>query len=113
VEARRSPVRAAFAAVAVIMVYTQWQGGLTGLGDETDVGRYAALLALGAVMQLLATLAVTEACRIIGQATHRMADEHNVLVERRDLMAGGADSPPAPDTRVAPGAETPAPVASS
>ena len=59
VEARRSPVRTAFVAGAVIMLYTQALGGLTGLGDETDVGRFAALLALGAVMQLLATLAVT------------------------------------------------------
>jgi hypothetical protein len=112
VEARRSPVRTAFVAVAVTIVYTQGQGGLTGLGDDTDAGRYAALLALGAVMQLLAALAVTEACRTIGRATHRMADEHNVLVERRDLAAKGPESPPAPEPQAAPAADSRAPVAS-
>lgn len=99
VEARRSPVRTAYGAAVVIVMYTQALGGLTGLGDETDVGRFAALLALGAVMQLLSTLAVTEACRTIGHATHRMADEHNVLVERRDLVANRPRSPqPEPES---------------
>ena len=93
VEARRSPVTTAFVAGAAIMLYAQVQGGLTGLGDEADVGRFAALLALGAVMQLLATLAVTEACRTIGQATHRMAEEHNAMVERRELIANRPAGP--------------------
>lgn len=113
VGARRSPVRTAFVAVAVIVVYTQGQGGLTGLGDDTEAGRYAALLALGAVMQLLATLAVTEACRTIGRATHRLADEHNALVERRDLATKGPESAALPDPPVAPVEESRTAVASS
>jgi len=102
VEARRGPVRTAFFAGTAILMYTQVQGGLTGLGDETDAGRFAALLALGAVMQLLSMLAVTEACRTIGRATHRMADEHNALVEGRELMVNrprSPEPPPVPDPR--------------
>jgi hypothetical protein len=103
VDARRVPVRTAMISVALVLVFTQVQGGLTGVGDATDVGRFAALLALGALVQLLATLAVTEACRTIDAATERMADEHNHLVERRELAAKPTATPepsPVPAPRV-------------
>ena len=43
-------------------------------------------LPLGAVVLLLSTLAVTEACRSIGNAAQYEAEHHNALVDQRRVI---------------------------
>lgn len=101
VDARRMPVRITYLAGVVLLVYTQALGGLTTMDDaaDADVGRVAGFLALGALLQLLSTLAVTEACRTIEDAAERHADEHNSLLAQREAAARRIvddDAPPTP-----------------
>ena len=103
VEARRTPVRITYLAGVVLLVYTQALGGLTTMDDATDadVGRVAGFLALGALLQLLSTLAVTEACRTIEDGAERQAAEHNSLIDQREEAAerAAAAAASAPPTR--------------
>jgi hypothetical protein len=84
--ARRTPIRMTYAYAVVLLVYAQ---GLTTLSDPTETvtnfefGRFAGYLGLGSVVLLLSTLAVTEACRSIGEAARHEAEHHNALVEQR------------------------------
>jgi hypothetical protein len=100
VETRRMPVRITYLAGVVLLVYTQALGGVTTMDDttDTDVGRLAGFLALGALIQLLSTLAVTEACRTIEEGAERQADEHNALLDQREAAArrNAADEAAAP-----------------
>jgi hypothetical protein len=88
VDARRTPVRMAFMAGVVLTVYMQALGGLTTFdaSTTTTTGRLAAFLALGALLQLLSTLAVTEACRTIENATEHEAELTNALVAQREAV---------------------------
>jgi hypothetical protein len=90
VEARRTPLRITYVFGVVLLVYVQALGGLSTIEETTDptrLGRLAGFLALGAMIQLLSTLAVTEACRVIETATDREAASHNALVEQREAIA--------------------------
>jgi hypothetical protein len=83
VDARRTPMRIMYALVVVLLVHVQGLGGLSRLPDSvttTDVGRLAGYLAIGALIQLCSTLAVTEACQALSQATRHEAEHHNHLV---------------------------------
>ena len=107
VDARRTPLRIAYAAGVVLVVYLQALGGITTIEEspDADFGRLAGFLALGALLQALATLAVTDACRSIEMATQHETDLHNALVDQREAVArrhAEAGSPvpapsPAPD----------------
>ena len=48
-----------------------------------EIGRLAAYLGLGAIVLLLSTLTVTEACLSIGNAAEYESQLHNALVEQR------------------------------
>lgn len=88
--ARRTPLRITYMFGVVLLVYVQALGGLSTIEETsgtTSYGRLAGFLAVGALIQLLSTLAVTEACRVIEVATDRSATHHNALVDQRDAVA--------------------------
>jgi hypothetical protein len=91
VDARRMPLRIAYFVGVVLLVYTQALGGLTTVerSVDTDFGRLTAFLGVGALIQLLSTLAVTEACRALETATEHEAAAHNALVDQRESLARG------------------------
>ena len=88
VDARRTPLRLAYLAGVVLVVYLQALGGLTTIEEspDTDFGRLAVFLAIGALLQVFSTLAVTEACRTLEVATEHEADLHNALVDQREAV---------------------------
>jgi hypothetical protein len=89
VGARRTPTRIAYVFTLVLLVYSQ---ALVTFSDSTNTatsfefGRLAGFLALGAVVVLLSTLSVTEACRSIANASKYEADHHNALVAQRRMI---------------------------
>lgn len=86
VGARRSPLRLAYALGVVLLVHIQGLGGLATLVEETDIdrfGRIAGYLALAALLELIATVAITESSRVIGDGAASIADKHNFLAEQR------------------------------
>lgn len=97
--ARRSPVRIVYALGVVMLVYVHGLGGLSTLGDvaETDrFGQIAAYLALGALILLLSTLAVTEASSAITDACEHEAEHHNFLHGQRQPQNDTSARVPAP-----------------
>ncbi len=89
VEARRTPIGITYIIGVVLLVYLQAVGSLSTIQQsaETNFGRLAAYLGIGALIQLLSTLAVTEACRTLDAATEREADTVNALVDQREAAA--------------------------
>lgn len=85
--ARRTPLRIVYALGVLLLVHVEGLGGLSNLPDAvtttTAVGRLAGYLAVGALIQLCSTLAVTEACRAMSLACRHEADHHNMLVGQR------------------------------
>lgn len=88
VDARRMPLRIAYMVGVGLVVYLQTLGGLTTVEEspDTDFGRLAVFLAIGALLQVFSTLAVTEACRTLEVATEHEAVVHNALVEQREAV---------------------------
>jgi hypothetical protein len=88
VDARRTPLRLAYLAAVALVVYQQALGGLTTIEEspDTDFGRLAVFLAIGALLQVFSTLAVTEACRTLEVATEHEAGVHNALVDQREAV---------------------------
>ena len=84
--ARRTPIRMSYVYAVVLLVYAQ---GLVTLSDSTETvtsfefGRLAGYLGLGSIVLLLSTLAVTEACRSIGNSARYESEHHNSLVAQR------------------------------
>lgn len=98
VSSRRSPIRFSYALGVVLLVYIQGLGGLSTLTESTEngeIGRLAGYLAVGALVQLLAMFAVTEATRSLSDATRHLADHHNDLVDRSAEMASRRSGPQA------------------
>ena len=89
VGARRTPIGITYIIGVVLLVYLQAIGSLSTIQEsaETNFGRLAAYLGIGALLQLLSTLAVTEACRTLDAATAREAETVNALVDQRDAAA--------------------------
>ncbi len=84
--ARRTPLRIVYVLVVVLLVHVQGLGGLSNIPDtatSTEIGRLAGYLAIGALIQLCSTLAVTEGCRAMSRACEHEADHHNMLVDQR------------------------------
>jgi len=98
VGARRSPIRIVYVLGVVLLVHVQGLGGLMRLPDSattTEIGRLAGYLAIGALIQLCSTLAVTEACHALSRTCRHEADHHNMLVEARRAAARNGAQPPA------------------
>lgn len=94
VDARRTPLRIVYALVVVLLVHVQGLGGLWQLPDAataTDVGRLAGYLAIGALIQLCSTLAVTEACQAVSRACRHEAEHHNMLLDQHAASSPGSD----------------------
>jgi hypothetical protein len=89
VDARRTPIGITYILGIVLLVYLQAIGSFATIQEsaDTDFGRVAAYLGIAALLQLLSTLAVTEACRTLDAATAREADTVNALVDQRDAAA--------------------------
>jgi hypothetical protein len=86
VGARRSPLRLSWALCVVLLVHIQGLGGLPTLVEtaETDrFGRIAAYLALAALLELILTIAITEASTLIDDASASIAEKHNALADQR------------------------------
>lgn len=91
--ARRTPLRIVYVLAVVLLVHVQGLGGLLRLPESvtsTEIGRLAGYLAIGALIQLCSTLAVTDACRAISQTCRHEADHHNMLVESRNAARPAA-----------------------
>jgi hypothetical protein len=83
VGARRTPFRISWAFGVVLLVHIEGLAGLstvTTFDDPAALGRTAGYLLLGSLVTLLSTLAVTEACRGLSDATAHEAERHNFLV---------------------------------
>lgn len=94
VGARRTPLRIVYSLAVVLVVHVQGLGGLARLPDSvstTEVGRLAGYLAIGALIQLCSTLAVTEACRSMSRACRHEADHHNMLVDQHVASGRGRE----------------------
>lgn len=90
VGARRTPFRIVYVFGVVLLVHIQGLGGLSTIADVDDTARYGRLagyLALGAIVQLLSTLAVTDASSSIADASAHEAEHHNFLAEQRRLVS--------------------------
>jgi hypothetical protein len=89
VGARRTPIGITYIVGVVILVYVQALGSLSTIQEsaDTNFGRLAVFLGIGALIQLLSTLAVTEACRTLDAATAHEAEAINALVDQRDAAA--------------------------
>ena len=101
VGARRTPIRIVYVLGVVLLVHVQGLGGLMRLPDSattTEIGRLAGYLAIGALIQLCSTLAVTDACHALSRTCRHEADHHNMLVEARRTAARGGVQPPAETT---------------
>ena len=99
VGARRSPLRLAYALIVVLLVHIQGLGGLATLVETTETdrfGRIAAYLALAAVLELIVTVAISEASRLISDASEKLAEKHNTLADQRlQFDRQGQRTPPA------------------
>jgi hypothetical protein len=87
--ARRSPIRIVYALSVVMLVYVHGLGGLSTFGAVAEADRFgqiASYLALGALVLLLSTLAVTEASRTISDACEHEAEHHNFLLGQRQAQ---------------------------
>jgi len=101
VGARRTPLRIVYVLGVVLLVHVQGLGGLLRLPESlttTEVGRLAGYLAIGALIQLCSTLAVTDASRSLSRSCRHEADHHNMLVNAR---AGAPDRTASPSRSVA------------
>jgi hypothetical protein len=86
VGARRTPLRITYMFGVVLLVHIQGLGGLSTLDQATASDRFghlAGYLALGALVQLMATMAVTDGCSSISDAAEHEAEHYNMLVEQR------------------------------
>ncbi len=96
VGARRTPLRIVFVLAVVLLVHVQGLGGLLRLPDSattTDIGRLSGYLAIGALIQLCSTLAVTDACSALSRSCRHEADHHNMLIDARSGARDRATPP--------------------
>ncbi|MFK7916780.1 MAG: hypothetical protein AB8G14_01770 [Ilumatobacter sp.] len=87
VGARRGPLRLTYALGAALLIHVQGLGGLPTIVEVTEVdrfGRLAGYLALAAILELILTIAVTDASHLINDNAAAMADKHNFLAEQRN-----------------------------
>ncbi|MEL6891292.1 MAG: hypothetical protein AAFP84_06840 [Actinomycetota bacterium] len=86
VHAHRSPLRLSYALGVVLLVLNQGLMGLSTLDREPELnnfGRLAGSLAVAALLQLVASLSVSESSRLVADAAADLAADHNALVASR------------------------------
>ena len=93
IAAPRSSLRITYVLVVVLLVYAQGlarvSSGADGL-DDASYGRVAGYLAVGSLLALASTLAVTDACRTLTAPAAALAERHNWLVDDRERAAQAA-----------------------
>ena len=97
--ARRTPIRISYAFGVVLLVHLQGMGGLSTIqetSDPTDLVRIGGYLAIGALVQLMSTMAVTEGCRSMTRAALHEAEHHNMLVDQRAAVSRTPSPSPTP-----------------
>lgn len=90
VGARRTPLRITYAFFVVLLVHIQGLGGLSTIEETMATDRFghlAGYLALGALVQLMSTMAVTDGCRSLSDATEHEAEHFNMLVAQRSTRS--------------------------
>lgn len=86
VGARGGPLRLSFAITALLLIHIQGLGGLATLVEVNEIdrfGRLAGYLALAALLELIATIAITEASHLIADSAASVAEKHNFLADQR------------------------------
>ena len=95
VGARRQPLRVSYGLGVILLVQTQGLAGLSTLDSgvaSEQFGRLAGYLALTALVELLSALTITEASRLISDASSHDAQRHNRLADqRRDIERRAGD----------------------
>ncbi len=113
IAAPRGSLRITYVLVVVLLVYAQGlarlSSGADGL-DDASYGRIAGYLAVGSLLALASTLAVTDACRAMTAPAAALADRHNRLVDDRERAAAAPSRPP---VAAAPAASASAPTGAS
>lgn len=113
VGARRGPLRLAYGLSAALLIHVQGLGGLPTIVEITEIdrfGRLAGYLALAATLQLILTIAITDASHLITDSADVMADKHNFLAEQRTLHAEKAKATQEQLERRVASAETAVPI---
>ena len=90
VNVRRNPILLTYAVGVLLLVHMQGLGGLSTLSETSDrvqAGQLAGYLAIGALLQLIATFSVEESTRSISDAAENLAGHHNAQVEERRRVA--------------------------
>lgn len=101
VGARRGPLRLTFGITAVLLIHIQGLGGLPTIVEVTEIdrfGRLAGYLALAALLELIATIAITESSHLVADAAATVAEKHNFLADQRKRDVERTP-PPAPTMR--------------
>lgn len=96
VNARRGPLRLTFAISAVLLIHIQGLGGLSTIVEVSEIdrfGRLAGYLALAALLELIGTIAITDASHLVADAAAAAADKHNFLADQRSREGVGAPEP--------------------
>ncbi|MEM9038971.1 MAG: hypothetical protein AAGD33_03640 [Actinomycetota bacterium] len=96
VGAQIGPIRVVGALVAVLVVHLQGLGGLSTIGVESDLARFGPLagyLALAALLELLAVIAVSESSRVLVDGARAERDKHNFLVDQANALASQRGAP--------------------
>ncbi|MEM8748226.1 MAG: hypothetical protein AAGF91_16105, partial [Actinomycetota bacterium] len=96
VGAQIGPIRVVGALVAVLVVHLQGLGGLSTIGVESDLARFGPLagyLALAALLELLAVIAVSESSRVLVDGVRAERDKHNFLVDQANALASQRGAP--------------------
>ncbi|MEM9515727.1 MAG: hypothetical protein AAGA42_12805 [Actinomycetota bacterium] len=97
IAAPRGSLRITYVLVVVLLVYAQGlarlSSGVDGL-DDASYGRVAGYLAVGSLLALASTLAVTDACRAMTAPPAALAERHNRLVDERERAAAASTRQP-------------------
>jgi hypothetical protein len=94
VDVRRNPILLTYAVGVLLLVHIQGLGGLSTLSETsepTQIARLVGYLAIGALLQLIATFSAAESTRSIGDAAENLAEHHNAQVEKRRSVEAPRD----------------------
>ncbi|MGK0274548.1 MAG: hypothetical protein ACI9N0_000925 [Ilumatobacter sp.] len=89
VDARRNPILLTYGIGVLLLVHIQGLGGLSTLSETsepTQIARLVGYLAIGALLQLVATFSAAESARSIGDAAEILAGHHNAQVEEHQRV---------------------------
>jgi hypothetical protein len=83
VNVRRNPILLTYAVGVLVFVHVQGLAGLSTLSETSEPAQLVGYLAIGALLQLVATFSAAEATRSLSQAAENLAAHHNAQVDKR------------------------------